>query len=247
MRGRGKGVERIGRIGALACAGLSLALALSGCSGGLFPEPVTVTVDPQACGSSRPRYAPYFTASPTRGAAPLDVAFSSNGADVIEWRWSFGDGATSALPAPTHKYMAAGTYTVRLTVTRSLADGSGRTSTSTYERKRYIHVTGKPDLRIAALTHAPELASPGTVIAFTVTVHNDGNAAALPNYVRVAGAGSRLVRIPRLDPGASATVTTSATMSRDPETFIVEVDATAQVRESDESNNAVTHVVSSAP
>jgi len=41
--------------------------------------------------------------------------------------WSFGDGGTSTLKSPSHFYTAAGTFTVRLTVTNSF--GKGSTST----------------------------------------------------------------------------------------------------------------------
>ena len=36
---------------------------------------------------------------------------------MTAWSWSFGDGATSSDRNPAHTYGAAGTYTVRLTVT----------------------------------------------------------------------------------------------------------------------------------
>ena len=62
-----------------------------------------------------------FTRTPSAGAPPLSVAFTDTstvgGAAVINtWLWDFGDGNTSALPNPTHIYVAAGTYTVSLTV-----------------------------------------------------------------------------------------------------------------------------------
>jgi PKD repeat protein len=36
---------------------------------------------------------------------------------VVNWSWSFGDGATSFMQNPVHQYTTAGTYTVQLTVT----------------------------------------------------------------------------------------------------------------------------------
>ena len=36
---------------------------------------------------------------------------------LASWEWDFGEGSTSADPAPTHSYNAPGTYTVSLTVT----------------------------------------------------------------------------------------------------------------------------------
>ena len=65
-----------------------------------------------------------FTALPSSGVAPLQVAFtdtSSNG--PTSWSWSFGDGGTSTDQNPVHTYVTAGTFSVTLTATN--ADGSG--------------------------------------------------------------------------------------------------------------------------
>jgi PKD repeat protein len=68
-----------------------------------------------------------FTASPTSGAAPLDVSFTdtSTGSPTA-WAWTFGDGTTSATQNPAHTYTAAGTYTAALTATN--AGGSSTAS-----------------------------------------------------------------------------------------------------------------------
>jgi uncharacterized repeat protein (TIGR03806 family) len=59
-----------------------------------------------------------FSALPVAGTAPLSVRFTSTSQGFIDsYLWDFGDGATSALPSPTHLYAAAGSYTVTLTVT----------------------------------------------------------------------------------------------------------------------------------
>ena len=60
-------------------------------------------------------------AAPTSGPLPLDVAFSSAGSndpegEPLTYAWDFGDGTTSTAANPTHTYAAAGSYTVRLTV-----------------------------------------------------------------------------------------------------------------------------------
>jgi hypothetical protein len=65
-----------------------------------------------------------FTATPTSGDAPLDVTFAdASTGSPTSWSWAFGDGATSTARNPSHRYTAAGTYTVTLTV----GDGAGRT------------------------------------------------------------------------------------------------------------------------
>jgi PKD repeat protein len=71
-----------------------------------------------------------ISASATSGNAPLVDNFTSNASDadgqVVAFSWSFGDGDSSSLPAVSHTYQAAGTYTARLTVT----DNQGATATA---------------------------------------------------------------------------------------------------------------------
>lgn len=54
-----------------------------------------------------------------------DASTDSDGS-LTAWAWRFGDGSTSAEREPSHTYAAAGTYTVRLTVT----DDEGATDES---------------------------------------------------------------------------------------------------------------------
>ncbi|WP_157768929.1 Ig-like domain-containing protein [Pseudarthrobacter sulfonivorans] len=68
-----------------------------------------------------------FTATPTSGTAPLDVAFTDTSTDSpTSWSWAFGDGDTSTAQNPAHTYTAAGTYTATLTAT----NGTGSSSTT---------------------------------------------------------------------------------------------------------------------
>ena len=57
--------------------------------------------------------------------APVSFVDTSGG-NVTEWRWSFGDGATSELRSPTHAWSTPGFYDVTLTV----SDGSSSDSAS---------------------------------------------------------------------------------------------------------------------
>jgi glucose/arabinose dehydrogenase len=61
------------------------------------------------------------SATPTEGAAPLAVSFSSAGSadpegGSLSYLWSFGDSATSTEANPVHTYTQRGQYTVQLTV-----------------------------------------------------------------------------------------------------------------------------------
>jgi PKD repeat protein len=61
-----------------------------------------------------------FRANPSAGTVPLEVSFQDTSANSpTSWKWEFGDGATSTLQHPRHRYTTSGTYTVRLTATNA--------------------------------------------------------------------------------------------------------------------------------
>lgn len=66
-----------------------------------------------------------FTASPTSGVAPVSTTFIDRSAGVpTSWLWDFGDGSTSTAARPVHTFIAAGTYSVTLTVTNDKGSAS---------------------------------------------------------------------------------------------------------------------------
>jgi PKD repeat protein len=68
-----------------------------------------------------------FTATPTNGVAPLNVAFTdTSSGSPTSWAWTFGDGGTSTAQNPNYTYTAPGTYTVTL-----IASNAGGSSTNT--------------------------------------------------------------------------------------------------------------------
>lgn len=73
-----------------------------------------------------------FTATPSTGAAPLQVnadATTSTDPDgsITSYAWDFGDGSQASGQTASHTYTSVGTYTLRLTVT----DNEGLTNSST--------------------------------------------------------------------------------------------------------------------
>ena len=54
---------------------------------------------------------------------------SANGSSIVTYQWAFGDGLSGSGQTVNHSYLAAGSYTVRLTVTDSLGR-TGSTSAS---------------------------------------------------------------------------------------------------------------------
>jgi FOG: PKD repeat len=72
-----------------------------------------------------------FSATPTSGKAPLNVAFTDNSTGVpTAWKWSFGDGTTSTEQNPEHQYLQGGSYKVTLTVVN--VAGSNMTTKTNY-------------------------------------------------------------------------------------------------------------------
>ncbi len=73
------------------------------------------------------------TATPSSGAPPLAVSFSSAGSsdpdgDALSYYWQFGDGSPgTSSPNPSHTYSSAGTYAAALTV----SDGQGNSDSET--------------------------------------------------------------------------------------------------------------------
>lgn len=84
------------------------------------------------------------TVPPAQQALGATLSFSSNAADpanVLTYRWDFGDGATSALAAPTHAYAKAGVFTVRLTLSND--SGNSLSTTDTVAIADFAIVAGK--------------------------------------------------------------------------------------------------------
>jgi beta propeller repeat protein len=99
-----------------------------------------------------------FSASPTSGKAPLNVAFTDKSArSPTKWKWTFGDGTTSTKQNPTHKYSKVGSYTVKLTATND--KGS-----NTVTKADYIKVITKP---VAAFSASPTSGNSPLNVAFT--------------------------------------------------------------------------------
>ncbi|AKB81749.1 cell surface protein [Methanosarcina barkeri 3] len=72
-----------------------------------------------------------FSATPTSGKMPLTVAFTDKSTGTpTKWKWNFGDGASSTVQNPKHKYSKAGSYTVTLTATN--AAGSNMVTKTDY-------------------------------------------------------------------------------------------------------------------
>ncbi len=67
---------------------------------------------------------PDFSASPSQGNIPLDVAFTGLTNDTMSsWRWDFGDGSFADGQNPTHTYTKPGIYSVTLSAANEFGTG----------------------------------------------------------------------------------------------------------------------------
>ena len=84
------------------------------------------------------------------------------GAPWVAWQWSFGDGATSSAPNPTHRFAANGTSDVTLVVTTE--DGRSAQATSSV-------TVATHDVSIKAIS-APKSASAGQTKTVNIDLAN---------------------------------------------------------------------------
>ncbi len=92
------------------------------------------------------------------------------------WLWNFGDGVTSNLPNPKHTYLAAGAYTVTLSVFDSIY-------TSSLQKTEYINIDPAT---------IPGVISGGTTIslgALTDTLRLSGNAGSILTWQKQLNGG----------------------------------------------------------
>lgn len=109
---------------------LVLSLSLSGCGGGggggsSGGEPPALSLSPPAM--------PEEGLMQAWGSSATGVAGAS-------YSWSFGDGASSTLPSPLHRYSAAGPYTVKLTV--NYPDGRSSQASASVQVARFALAQG---------------------------------------------------------------------------------------------------------
>jgi PKD repeat protein len=77
--------------------------------------PVSITVD----GGPGALLTASFDANPTSGSAPHTVTFTNTSSGYDMSLWELGDGVTSTLDSLSYTYTMPGTYTVKLTVSKS--------------------------------------------------------------------------------------------------------------------------------
>ncbi len=163
-----------------------------------------------------------FSATPTSGTAPLTVSFSDESTNTpASWAWDFNNDDTvdSTLQDPSYEYAAAGTYTVKLSVSNDVGnDEETKTGYITVSAAPTIDVLydGTVDLtpddtfdvtayNLGGGTYAVDEATPlgalhATGLTYDVTDKNYGTSGALlldniGSYPYVKGGGNWLAYV----------------------------------------------------
>lgn len=67
------------------------------------------------------------------GYAPWDVTCTDESIDATSRAWEFGDGGTSSDQVASHRYLTAGTFTVRLTASNAVGSAQAETTITVHE------------------------------------------------------------------------------------------------------------------
>jgi PKD repeat protein len=158
----------------------------------------------------------------------LDCTYSSAGSTdpdgtITSYAWNFGDGGTDTGASPAHRYPAAGTYTVTLTVT----DNDGGTGQAT-QPVTVTHVNGTPTasftVSCGGLTCSVDASGSsdpdGPIASYAWTFGDGGTATGVTASHTYAATGTFTVGLTVNDgDGGTDSTTRSATANSDPVTF----------------------------
>jgi PKD repeat protein len=119
--------------------------------------------------------------SPVPAPANADIFFNATaskangpGRTIVEYRWNFGDGATSVGVTTTHKYAGNGSYTITLTV----ADDAQATAQAT----QTLVVGSAASAAGAQLTILPSAPKPGQRVVLDASDSKPGTGATIVEY-----------------------------------------------------------------
>lgn len=170
---------------------------------------------------------PVFVASPSSAAVIQNVNFVASGSSaapghaIVQYDWSFGDGATSSSTTATtsHAYTATGTYTVTLTVTDDVGQTRTTTSTVTIVNGLTANFSISPTTQVITRTVSVNGGDSTTIAGATISSYtwdfgNGTTATGATASTTYATAGTYTIRLTIVDSaGRTATVTRTVTIT----------------------------------
>ncbi len=109
-----------------------------------------------------------FSADKASGTAPVTVNFADTSTGTIASRaWDLGDGTTSTAQSVAKTYSAAGSYTVKLTVTNASGSSTATKTISATASAPVANFIASPTSGIAPLSVTFSNSSTGTVASYS--------------------------------------------------------------------------------
>lgn len=209
----------IGTVGSRVRSSTTVSEAVAPAAGGgleLFTDRIRTeesTLEVSSSGAG-PTNQPPVAAISGPGTATVGTAVTFSGSQssdpdgtIASYAWTFGDGASGSGVSASHTYQAAGSYTVRLTVT----DNRGATGT----REQNI-VVSAPSPSLGSITGTVSSPTRGALAGVTVTVAGGGSAttSATGTYtISGVAPGQRTVMLSGLPATCAAPTAATATVT----------------------------------
>jgi PKD repeat protein len=95
---------------------------------------------------------PVVSVRDTTVCSGSDITFQFSGNNTASWRWTFGDGGSSTLQNPVHRYLAAGKYTLWFTGINSTGCGDSASATINVREGANAAFTETASMRVVSFT-----------------------------------------------------------------------------------------------
>ncbi len=125
----------------------------------------------------------------------LQVRFTDRSLLPSTWSWNFGDGFTSTVQNPTHKYASPGTYTITLTVTRGSCSNQTTRTITLYNETVDFNAAIRTVCKNKSVQFTSIVSNPANIASYD-WFFGDATTSNQPNPVKVySNSGNYTVRL----------------------------------------------------